>query len=112
MVKKHSEKGEKYMGNSDATIKRDDENISLILHINKNELSIDLTEENPIKIKEVFNKLIVELKKGKFQFELHDEEEDLFTHISKEYIRQLNSEISNVYGQLKTYKLLEQEASV
>ena len=58
-----------------------------------------------------FNKLLLELKKGEFKFELDDDKEDLFFHISTEYISQLNAELSSIYKELEDYDLLKVKAT-
>lgn len=89
-----------------ATIKREDAKTNLVFSIGDNELEINLTEDKPREVKSVFNKLLLELKKGEFKFELEDEKEDLFFHISSEYISQLNAELSSIYKELEDYELL------
>ena len=81
-------------------------NTILALSVNDEQLNITLTDDNPNNVKIVFNKLLKRLKDGVFKFELEDEREDLFYHISKEYITQLNSELSSVYKELEDYELL------
>ena len=106
----HSEKEEKFMETHDAIIERSEGIVKLVLKTTKEEYQIVLSEDEPNKIKEVFNNLIIELKSGKFQFDLKDDEDDLFKNVCKEYITQLNSEIANVYGQMKSYDLLKKDA--
>jgi hypothetical protein len=90
-----------------ARIKRQELKTSLIFLIKEKELEIILTEDKPNEVKSIFNQLLLELKKGKFQFELDDTEVDLFYHISLEYITQLNAELSSIYKELEDYSLLE-----
>ncbi len=103
-----SEKEEKYMEMFKASIIRGDQNTILALHVGDNRHDIILTEDNPNNVKTVFNRLLQQLKNGVFNFELEDSTEDLYFHISKEYITQLNSELSNVYNELKDYELLNE----
>ncbi|WP_319774191.1 hypothetical protein [Breoghania sp.] len=93
-----------------ATIQRGEDKVSLALSIGESNLLICLTDDNPIEVKSVFNKLILELKKGKFNFALSDEKQDLYYHICNEYINQLNAEIADVYSQLKKNNLIENPA--
>lgn len=90
-----------------ATIQRTESKTSLCFSVSNENLEIVLTEDKPNEVKSIFNKLLLELKKGEFKFELDDSNEDLFYHISLEYISQLNSELSNVYKELEDYDLLE-----
>ncbi len=101
------EKEVKYMETKKAFIKREETKTSLVFSIGNKTLEINLTEDKPIEVKNVFNELLLELKKGEFQFELDDDEGDLFFHISTEYISQLNAELSSIYKELEDYELLE-----
>lgn len=92
----------------EAIIRRNENKADLVLKISATELTIKLSEENPVAVKSVFNELIKALKEGKFNFELNDTKEDLYFNICKEYIKQLNSELSSVYGQMKTYGLVQE----
>ena len=94
-----------------ASIKREDSATHLILKLDGKELKIALTDDNPNMVKTVFNDILKELKKGPFKFELEDSNEDLFHHICKEYITQLNTEILTVYHELEEFKLLEPSES-
>jgi len=95
-----------------AIIKREDIVTHLILQLNGKELKISLTDDNPNMVKTVFNDILKELKKGTFKFEMEDSTEDLFHHICKEYITQLNAEILTVYSELEEFKLIETAESV
>lgn len=92
-----------------ATIRRDAGTAALLFNLPSNVLVIQLAEDKPNEIKDVFNKLIVTLKKGLFQFNLDDPTDDLYHHISKEYLVQLNCELESVYDELKDFDLLEIE---
>ena len=94
-----------------AIIKRGEPKTSLEFSIGGKSLEINLTEDKPIEVKSVFNEFLLELKKGEFEFELEDDKEDLFFHISTEYISQLNSELSSIYKELEDYELLEVKAN-
>jgi len=103
-----SEKEVKYMETFKASIIRGDQNTILALHLGDNRYDITLTDDNPNNVKSVFNNLLLQLKKGVFGFELEDSTEDLYYHISKEYIIQLNSELSSIYKELEDYELLNE----
>ena len=104
-------KEEKYMAMDKAKIKREDKQTSLILNVRGIDYSIVLTEDRPNDVKDVFNKLLGALKNGQIKFELEDSKEDLYHHISKEYLKQLNSELKSVYGELKDYGLTSNSQS-
>ena len=90
-----------------ATIERKDTTSAILkLLVGTVTLDISLTEDNPNDVKSVFNELILHLKNGQFEFELTDTEEDLYTHICKEYIKQLNIELASIYEALKYNELL------
>lgn len=91
------------------TINREDDKTTLSFSIGDKNLDIVLTEDKPNEVKSVFNQLLVELKKGEFNFELEDSDEDLFYHISSEYISQLNAELSSIYKELEDYDLTDEE---
>lgn len=67
---------------------------------------IPLTEDEPKKIKSVFNELIKRLKTGPFNFNFSEDGNDLFVQISKEYISQLNRELTAVHEEMKHFNLL------
>lgn len=97
------------MATHNATIERKDNSAILKLALESEELKIILTEDNPNEIKSVFNKLLSHLKNGELDFNLTDTTEDLYFHICKEYITQLNAELKSTYAELKDNGLLNQE---
>jgi len=101
------EKEEKFMETNKSTIRRGEPNSFLVLTVDNQDFEIILTEDNPNNVKSVFNNLLKELKKGLFEFELDDDIEDLFHHISKEYLAQLNRELASIYQELEEFELLE-----
>ncbi len=92
-----------------ASVKKEGEHHYLQLFIQEKPLLIALTKDNPNDIKEVFNKLILELKKSKFQFSYEGESKDLFSQVSKEYLTQLNKELIEVYNELESFNLLDSQ---
>lgn len=102
-------KGGKFMVLFKAKIYREEKKATLQLFINATQFNIVLTEDKPNEVKKVFNNLLIELKKGEFNFELEESEEDLYFHVSKEYIKQLNSELTSIYKELKDYNLINNE---
>lgn len=94
------------MATHNATIERKDNSAILKLALESEELKIVLTEDNPNEIKSVFNKLLSHLKNGELDFNLTDTTEDLYFHICKEYITQLNAELKSTYAELKDNGLL------
>lgn len=95
------------MATHNATIDRKDINsATLRLTLETEELIINLTEDKPIEVKSVFNKLLGHLKNGEIDFNLTDSKDDLYFHICKEYITQLNAELKSTYAELKDNGLL------
>lgn len=92
-----------------ATIDRKNSGVTLKLALGKNMLDILLTEDKPNDVKKVFNKLLEHLKSGELEFNLTDEKEDLYFHICKEYITQLNAELKSTYKELQDNGLLKAE---
>ena len=92
-----------------ANIIRDGDNATLSFILEGKTLDVLLTEDKPNEVKSIFNQLLLELKKGEFNFELEDDDEDLYYHISKEYVSQLNVELSSIYNELKDYELTDEE---
>lgn len=90
-----------------AKIERKNDSAVLKLVLNSIELDIVLTEDKPNDVKNVFNKLLEQLKNGLFSFSLEDEKEDLYYHICKEYITQLNTELNSIYQELSDNGLLK-----
>lgn len=95
------------MGTHKATIERKDNSATLKLAYDKIVLDIVLTDDKPNDVKSVFNKLLEFLKTEVFEFSLLDDKEDLYHHICKEYITQLNSELKSTYQELSDYGLLK-----
>ena len=95
------------MATHKATIIRKDDTATLKLAVNKAVFEIVLTEDKPNDVKTVFNKLLELLKSGVFDFILLDEKEDLYHHICKEYITQLNAELKSTFQELKDNGLLK-----
>lgn len=97
------------METHNATIERKDNNAILKLALGETILDIVLTEDKPNDVKTVFNKLLKQLKSGEFSFNLTVEKEDLYFHICKEYITQLNAELKSTYKELQDNGLLKTE---
>lgn len=97
------------MATHNATIDRKESSATLKLALDETELSIVLTEDNPNEVKNVFNKLLEHLKGGEIDFILTDVKEDLYFHICKEYITQLNAELKSTYKELQDNELLKTE---
>mgnify|MGYP001348893568 FL=1 len=97
------------MATHNATISRKDNSATLKLALGSEELCIVLTDDNPNEVKSVFNKLLLQLKNDEIEFNLLDDKDDLYFHICKEYITQLNSELKSTYIELKDNGLLNNQ---
>ena len=71
------------------------------------DIQIPMSEDKPNAVKSAFNRIILRLKGGKFKIELEDVGEDLFSQVAREYIEQLNREITEIHGEMKQYGLLQ-----
>ena len=103
-------KGEEYMEMYDAKMMKDGENNHLELNIKTATLQISMTEDLPNEIKAAFNQLILRLKIEHFNFKLGDIDTDLFSQIAKEYIGQLNKELTTIHTELAHHDLLTKPA--
>ncbi len=92
-----------------AAIETRGEDKYLVLMLADESLEIPLTEDEPIKVKSVFNRLVESLKNGAFNFEFQDNGSDLFVQVSKEYITQLNLELVAVYEEMEHFDLLNSD---
>ncbi|WP_343587489.1 hypothetical protein [Flavobacterium sp.] len=106
-VKLPLEKEEKYMETKKATITRKEDSALLVLENLSINQTIILTEDNPNNVKDVFNNLLKDLKKGVFEFELQDGTEDMYHAICTEYLIQLNSELAIIFQEMEEYELTE-----
>ena len=87
----------------------DEQEHYLALKIPDNMLNIPITKDVPLEVQKVFNHLIVALKGGAFEFEIEQKDAgDIFYHIAKEYISQLNAELTDIYYEMEEHGLLEQ----
>ncbi len=99
------------METHEAIVTEVDSEYCLSLKIENDVLDVPLTKDEPNEIKKVFNKLIIHLKQGPLKFTMTEEEDgDLIYQVAKEYVKQLNTELSEVYQELEAHQLLEQKS--
>ena len=91
----------------DAVVEEVGEKHVIKIGAGEDEIRIPISEDSPNDVKSAFNKLLSRIKKGVFQIELQDVEEDLFSQVAKEYMAQLNREILQVHDEMKEYGLVE-----
>ena len=108
----HLEKGGKYMETHEAIVTINGSEQFLSFKINSSVFKLPLTNDEPNEIKIVFNELIKHLKKRPFNFSIAEKEDgDLIYEVAKEYIKQLNKELNEVYQELVEYQLLDQDSN-
>jgi hypothetical protein len=71
-------------------------------------IAIPVSEDNPKNVKLAFSALIRRLKSGPFVLKLKETEGDLFFHVAKEYIEQLNRELAEVYSAMKKHGFVDE----
>lgn len=98
----------KYMETIKAVVKCSDEKHFIQIGDDEEGIHIPLSEDSGREVKSAFNKLIIRLRNGRFQVEMQDLGEDLFSQVASEYINQLNREILEVYGEMEQYGLVEE----
>ena len=84
----------------EAVIRVDEDKYTLEIQLGDDVAIIPLSQDQPNEVKSAFNRLIVRLKSGLFRIELQEPGEDLFSQVSKEYLKQLNSELEEVFGEM------------
>jgi hypothetical protein len=69
-------------------------------------INIPISEDKPNDVKAAFNKLISRCKNGEFKIQLDKAEENLFSQVSNEYLKQLNQEIQEVRSEMVKFGLI------
>ncbi len=72
------------------------------------QISIPISSDDPNAVKSAFNCLIERLKKGVFSISLKDADKDLFYHVAKEYLEQLNGELLDVHQEMEQYSFVDE----
>ncbi len=102
----------RFMVTHEAEITEKDNEHYLVLKLPDNCLYIPITQDLPKDVQKVFNQLIIALKKGIFAFSIAEMEGgDIFYHIAKEYISQLNSELKDVFKEMEDHGWLDSEST-
>ena len=104
------EKEGKFMETIKARIVNHEEKHFIEIQDGENTIKIPISEDDPNVVKAAFNKLIERLRKGPFEIELDKDGSDLFSQIAKEYITQLNVELTEVYEEIKQEGFIEEES--
>jgi len=74
------------------------------------QISIPISNDDPNAVKSAFNCLIERLKKGVFSISLKDADKDLFYHVAREYLEQLNGELLDVHQEMEQYGFVDDGA--
>jgi hypothetical protein len=95
-------KEERYMEIIEAELVTIEENYFIDI-LEDPKISIPISNDDPNAVKSAFNCLIERLKKGVFTISLKDADKDLFYHVAKEYLEQLNGELQSVHQEMEQY---------
>jgi hypothetical protein len=90
----------------DATLECIEEKYFLKINVEREPITIPLSDDNPSAVKSAFNKLIQRIRMEEFTIKLDKVGEDLFSMVANEYLTQLNREIQEVRSQMKEYDLV------
>lgn len=90
----------------EATVEHVEEKYFLKINLEKDPVTIPLSDDNPNAIKSAFNRLIQRISIGEFIIQLDKVGEDLFSMVANEYLVQLNREIQEVRSQMQEYGLV------
>jgi hypothetical protein len=93
----------------EASVVEEDDKHFIEIATDGEDIRIPISEDKPNEVKSAFNKLIEQIKLSEFELELVDEGDDLFSQVAKEYITQLNREISEVRDEMIEYGLIEDD---
>jgi hypothetical protein len=99
-------KEEKYMVIIEAELVTIDDSYFINI-LEEPKISIPISNDDPNAVKSAFNCLIERLKKGVFSISLKDADKDLFYHVAKEYLEQLNGELLDVYQEMEQYGFVD-----
>lgn len=81
----------------------------LKINVEKEPVTIPLSDDDPNAVKSAFNKLIQRIRIGEFTIKLEKIGDDLFSMVANEYLAQLNREIKEVHTQMRDYGLVHVE---
>lgn len=70
-------------------------------------ITIPISNDDANAVKSAFNCLIERLKKGVFSISLKNADKDLFYHVAKEYLEQLNDELFDVHQEMEQYGFVD-----
>ncbi len=91
----------------DATVVEDNGKYFIRIMDGVESINIPISDDQPNEVKSAFNKIILRLKRGKFKINMVEVSQDLFSQVANEYIKQLNRELLEVFGEMERYGLIE-----
>ncbi len=104
-----SVKEERYMEIIEAELITIEDSCSIDI-LDEPKISIPISNDDPNAVKAAFNCLIERLRKGVFSISLKDTDKDLFYHVAKEYLEQLNGELLDVHQEMEQNGFLDDGA--
>jgi hypothetical protein len=82
---------------------------SYFIQINDNpSIRIPISEDNANVVKTAFSAILRRLRKGSVKIVLKETKEDLFFHVAREYLEQLNGEIVEAYAAMVEHGFIDQ----
>jgi intergrase/recombinase len=81
----------------------------IIVGSGASEIKIPMSDDRPNEVKAAFNKLIEAIRKEELRIEFVGKSDDLFSHVAKEYVEQLNREIAEVRRAMEERRLVLDE---
>lgn len=99
-------KEERYMEIIEAELVAVEDNYFIDI-LEEPKISIPISNDDPNAVKSAFNCLIERLKNGAFSISLKDADKDLFYHVAKEYLEQLNGELLDVHQEMEQYGFVD-----
>ncbi|QDU16515.1 hypothetical protein CA11_43470 [Gimesia maris] len=91
-------------------VEKIDDKHYILIDVGEEKIKLPISEDKPNEVKSAFNKLITRIKDGEFQIQLDYIGDDLISQVSNEYIKQLNREIKEVYGEMENYGLINDQS--
>jgi len=105
------EKEVRYMETLEAIVEEENDKFFIRIGDASEGIRIPMSEDKPNEVKSVFNKILLRLKQGRIEVNLTDVGNDLFSQVASEYIKQLNRELQEVYGEMEQYGLVEKSSN-
>jgi len=82
---------------------------SYFIQINdKPSIRIPISDDNANIVKAAFGAILCRLRKGSIKIVLKETKEDLFFHVAKEYLEQLNGEMLEVHAAMAEHGFIDQ----